>query len=116
MTKWYDRVGNHIEMKLFHDADGNDFEWVKGRVVAGYRYRDGIITMASENERIIWCGVESSCYRKTDDSLGDLITIGDKIREMGNEELADFLTQKFLHGVGNDLVLKWIKTEVEVSE
>ena len=54
MVKWYDRIGNSIEMKLFSDADSSEFEWVRGRVISGYRYQDGIVSMASENERVIW--------------------------------------------------------------
>ena len=45
MVKWYDRIGNRIEMKLYEDADSPEFEWVKGNVIKGYRYQDGIVTV-----------------------------------------------------------------------
>lgn len=109
MTKWYDRVGNTIEMLI-------DNVWVKGRVVNGYRTGDGAVNMISENGKECWCGsaTENVYFRKCNDSIGDLITVGDKIRSMNNEEMAEFLTVQFLNGVGKDLILKWITTEVEV--
>lgn len=96
MIKWYDRIGNSIEMKLY-DTDEPDscFEWVKGKVIKGYRYQDGIISMKSDDGRIIWCGCESADFRKTNESLGDFISNADKIRNMSDGELADML-----HNVG----------------
>ena len=91
MIKWYDRIGNRIEMKLYEDSDKPDFEWVKGNVIEGYRYRDGIVSMKSDDGRIIWCGVESGDFRKSEDSLGDFISNADSIRSMSDEELAEFL-------------------------
>ena len=91
MINWYDRIGNRIEMKLYEDSDKPDFEWVKGNVIEGYRYRDGIISMKSDDGRIIWCGVESGGFRKSEDSLGDFISNADRIRSMSDEELAELL-------------------------
>ena len=124
MVKWYDRIGNSIEMKLFSDADSSEFEWVRGRVISGYRYQDGIVSMASENERVIWCGVESGCYRKTEDSLGDLITQADRIRSMSDEELAEFINKKTAcdccsakHCQSDERcmvdILEWLKSEAK---
>ena len=93
MINWYDRIGNRIEMKLYEDAGKPDFEWVKGNVIEGYRYRDGIISMKSDDGRKIWCEVESGDFRKAPDSLGDFITNADRIRSMNDEELADFLSE-----------------------
>ena len=46
-----------------------------------------------------------------------LITIGyinfDKIKEMSMEELAKFLCEKFSHGIGEDLILKWLRQKAE---
>ena len=91
MINWYDRIGNRIEMKLYEDSDKPDFEWVKGNVIEGYRYRDGIVSMKSDDGRIIWCGVESGDFRKSEDSLGDFISNADRIRSMSDEELLDFI-------------------------
>ena len=88
MINWYDRIGNRIEMKLYEDADKSDFEWVKGNVIEGYRYREGIVSMKSDDGRIIWCGVESGDFRKSEDSLGDFISNADRIRSFSDEELA----------------------------
>lgn len=91
MIAWYDRIGNGIEMKLYKDADRTEFEWVHGNVIKGYRYQDGMISMKSDDGRIIWCGVESGDLRKSDDSLGDFISNADRIRSMTDEELAEFI-------------------------
>ena len=88
MIIWYERIGNRIEMKLYEDSDKPDFEWVKGNVIEGYRYRDGIVSMKSDDGRIIWCGVESGYFRKSEDSLGDFISNADRIRSFSDEELA----------------------------
>lgn len=93
MIIWYDRIGNRIEMKLYEDSDKPDFEWVKGNVIEGYRYRDGIVSMKSDDGRIIWCGVESGDFRKSEDSLGDFISNADRIRAMSDDALAEFIEQ-----------------------
>ena len=126
MIDWYDRIGNRIEMKLYEDADKSDFEWVKGNVIEGYRYRGGIVNMKSDDGRIIWCGVESGDFRKSEDSLGDFISNADRIRSMSDEELLDFICSietydegsvKTIEG-GSALcsvtdVEKWLQSEVE---
>ena len=91
MINWYDRIGNRIEMKLYEDSDKPDFEWVKGNVIEGYRYRDGIVSMKSDDGRVIWCGVRSGDFRKSEDSLGDFISNADRIRAMSDEELVEFI-------------------------
>lgn len=97
MVKWYDRIGNRIEMKLYEDADSPEFEWVKGNVIKGYRYQDGVVSMKSDDGRIIWCGVETSDFRKSDESLGDFISNADRIRSMSDEELADYIFGVSVH-------------------
>ena len=83
MTKWYDRIGNAIEMNI-------DNQWIKGTIVNGYRTHDGLINMKTEDGKNCWCGVNGEYvhFRKCDDSLGDLLTNADKIRSMTDEELA----------------------------
>lgn len=93
MIAWYERIGNRIEMKLYENADRPEFEWVKGNVIEGYRYRDGIVHMISDDGRIIWCGVKSGDFRKSEDSLGDFISNADRIRSMSDEELEEFIEQ-----------------------
>lgn len=89
MTKWYDRIGNSIEMRV-----GN--QWIKGIVVNGYRTQDGLITMKTEDDKTYWCGSagEYIHFRKCEDSLGDLINNSDRIRSMPDEELAEWLVYK----------------------
>ena len=119
MINWYDRIGNRIEMKLYEDADKSDFEWVKGSVIEGYRYKDGIVSMKSDDGRIIWCGVESGDFRKSEDSLGDFISNADRIRSMSDEELADFIEMKQFFALANngtdgeEYTLKWLQSEAE---
>lgn len=63
MKKWYEIIGNGIEM----NTGG---AWVRGKIVKGYRYQDGIITMKEDDgDRIIWCGVDSGDYRKANDGM-----------------------------------------------
>lgn len=126
MINWYDRIGNRIEMKLYEDSDKPDFEWVKGNVIEGYRYRDGIVSMKSDDGRIIWCGVESGDFRKSEDSLGDFISNADRIRSFSDEELAMNMMCPNENGLGEiecdksdncncyACILKWLQSEVEV--
>lgn len=119
MINWYDRIGNRIEMKLYEDSDKPDFEWVKGNVIEGYRYRDGIVSMKSDDGRIIWCGVESGDFRKSEDSLGDFISNADLIRSMSDEELAEHFSELIKDTYENEYCkdvndwLKWLQSEVE---
>ena len=87
MTKWYDRIGNTIEMNI-------DNQWIKGTIISGYRTHDGLINMKTEGGKNCWCGVDGEyiCFRMCDDSLGDLLTNADRIRSMSDEELAEWLT------------------------
>lgn len=132
MINWYDRIGNRIEMKLYEDSDKPDFEWVKGNVIEGYRYRDGIVSMKSDDGRIIWCGVESGDFRKSEDSLGDFISNADRIRSMSDKELEELIVGLCTHclaGIGacdcsgaktqpcyeacGEITRKWLQSEVE---
>ena len=125
MINWYDRIGNRIEMKLYGDSDKSDFGWVKGNVIEGYRYRDGIVSMKSDYGRIIWCGVESGDFRKSEDSLGDFISNADRIRSFSDEELAMNMMCPNENGLGEiecdksdncncyACILKWLQSEVE---
>ena len=125
MIIWYERIGNRIEMKLYEDSDKPDFEWVKGNVIEGYRYRDGIVSMKSDDGRIIWCGVESGDFRKSEDSLGDFISNADRIRSFSDEELAMNMMCPNENGLGEiecdksdncncyACILKWLQSEVE---
>lgn len=37
--------------EIFHNG-----EWKKGKIVDGYRFQDGIVTIRTEGEEIVWCG------------------------------------------------------------
>lgn len=39
----------------------------------------------------------------------------DKMRNMTNEELAEFLTNQFCHGVGENLIKKWLESECDAE-
>ena len=114
MVKWYDRIGNPIEMRV---GKG----WIKGTVIDGERTGDGIINMKTADEKKYWCGVgtEGVWFRKCNNSLGDLFTQGDKIRSMSDEELAKWLT-KVTNDAQRDARTKcdyqwgeWLKSEVK---
>ena len=111
MVKWYDRIGNPIEMQV-----GNG--WIKGIIVNGYRTGDGIVTMETAEGKKYWCGVESGCYRKAEDSLRDLLTQADRIRSMSDEEMSTqlfpLLLEVFEDGVPTEEeFLKWLKSEAK---
>ena len=39
-------------------------KWEKGKIVAGYRFNDGIVTIETEDGRRIWCGQDrTDIYR-----------------------------------------------------
>ena len=40
-------------------------------------------------------------------------TVADKIRGMADEEMAAYLCEKFCHGVGEDLILNWLRYKTE---
>lgn len=86
MTKWYDRIENTIEMYV-------DGEWIRGKIINGYRTCDGLVNMKAEDGKTYWCGVgcEGFDFRKADDSFGDLINNADRIKEMTISDLASFL-------------------------
>jgi hypothetical protein len=116
MVKWYDRIGNTIEMNI-------DNQWIKGTIVAGYRTHDGYITMKTEDGKHYWCGVNGECihFRKCDESLGDLVTNADRIRSMSNKELAEWLTN-ITDDAQSDSIRRcdyqwdeWLKEEAECS-
>ena len=114
MTKWYDRIGNTIEMFV-------DGKWIKGIIVNGERSGDGIINMETLTGQKYWCGSagEYIHFRKCDDSDGDLLTNADRIRSMSDEELAEWLT-KITDDAQSDAMTRcdyqwsdWLKEERE---
>ena len=41
-----------------------DGKWVKGKIVAGYRFNDGVVTIETEDGRRLWCGQDrTDIYR-----------------------------------------------------
>lgn len=41
-----------------------DGKWEKGKIVAGYRFGDGVVTIETEDGRRIWCGQDrTDIYR-----------------------------------------------------
>jgi len=41
-----------------------DGKWEKGKIVAGYRFNDGIVTIETEDGRRLWCGQDrTDIYR-----------------------------------------------------
>lgn len=49
---FYYTEGAEIEMFI-------DGKWTRGKVVNGYRFRDGLITMETAEGRRVWCGEAS---------------------------------------------------------
>lgn len=63
-------------------------------------------------------GIEQSCsecrmcYKRKG---GKKITNYEKIKGMSVEELAEFLCEKFCHGVGENLIKGWLESECDVE-
>ncbi len=121
MTKWYDRIGNTIEMKV-------GSKWVKGVIVEGYRTHDGAVNMQTLAGKKYWCytNAEDLHFRKCEGSKGDLITNADRIRAMSDEELIDFLCSIETYEEGSAMTIeggiamcsvsdvkKWLQEELE---
>jgi len=50
-------VGQPAEMFI-------DGKWEKGKIVAGYRFNDGVVTIETEDGRRLWCGQDrTDIYR-----------------------------------------------------
>ena len=49
MKKFPHIIGQKAE--IFHDG-----EWIRGKIVAGYRFEDGIVTIVTSDGQKIWCG------------------------------------------------------------
>lgn len=116
MIKWYDRIGNTIQMNV-------NGEWINGKIVEGYRTHDGCVNMETDTGRKIGCGasMEGVSFKKCNDSLGDLQTNADRIRSMSDDELAEWLT-KITDDAQLDAATKcdyqwkdWLQLEVEVD-
>lgn len=118
MTKWYDRIGNTIEMCVCN-------KWIKGIIVNGPRTGDGIINMEDLTGKKYWCGSsgEGIHFRKCDDSDGDLISNADRIRQMTDEELAVIIMCPYENMSGEcqkgtrinciQCCLEWLRKEAE---
>ena len=45
---------------MFHDG-----KWNEGKIVEGYRFRDGIVTILTDDGKKLWCGeARKDLYRK----------------------------------------------------
>lgn len=42
------------EAEIFYNG-----KWKKGKIIDGYRFQDGIVTIKTDNGEIFWCSVES---------------------------------------------------------
>lgn len=58
---FYYTEGAEIEMFI-------DGKWTRGKVVNGYRFRDGLITMETVEGRRVWCGEASGAWREPERS------------------------------------------------
>lgn len=94
MIKWYDRIGNTIEMRV-------GSKWVKGIIIDGYKTHAGAVNMQTLTGKKYWCYADSEDvnFRKCVDSDGDLITNADRIRAMSDEELAEKMMTHVNHEI-----------------
>lgn len=64
-----------------------------------------------ENSDSIHC---QGCKQNAVDKYAKM-TNADKIRSMTDEELAEFLTKQFCHGVGENLIKEWLESECDAE-
>lgn len=57
----------------------------------------------------------SECRMCGNGKGGKKMTNADRIRSMTDEELAEFLTKQFCHGVGENLIKEWLESECDVN-
>lgn len=51
--------------EIFHDG-----KWHKGKIFAGYRFRDGVVTVLTEDGQKIWCGeARKELYREVKNKI-----------------------------------------------
>ena len=44
-------------------------EWVRGKIVDGYRFRDGVVTIETDEGKRIWCGQSrTDLYREVNEN------------------------------------------------
>jgi len=56
-------VGQKAEMFV-------DGKWIQGRIVEGYRFRDGLVTIETDDGTRYWCGQDrTDVYRKVQDDI-----------------------------------------------
>lgn len=63
-------------------------------------------------------GIEQDCNecRMCGNGKGSKkMTNADRIRSMTDEELAEFLTKKFCHGIGENLIKEWLESECDAN-
>lgn len=47
-------------------------KWVRGKIVDGYRFRDGIVTIETDEGKRIWCGQSrTDLYREVNENDAD---------------------------------------------
>lgn len=62
------------------------------------------------------CGIEQDCNEcRMRGKDSEKKTNADKIRNMTNEELAEFFTKQFCHGVGENLIKEWLESECDAE-
>ena len=67
---------------------------------------------------VIQCGVDETevlTVALKDCEFVESGTNADRIRNMTNEELAEFLTKQFCHGVGENLIKEWLESECDLK-
>lgn len=82
--------GQPVEM--FHDG-----KWKRGVIYPGYRFRDGIVTVRTDDGKIIWCGEErTDLYREIKQEENTMEKI---INEKATEMIEDLRTKMKSRGV-----------------
>lgn len=64
-----------------------DGKWIKGKIVEGYRFDDGVVTIEDENGKWYWCGsARTDCYRQINAEDPDIADALSETYDKGQED------------------------------
>ncbi len=69
MTEWYDIIDNEIGMLIKSNNDDELYKKVIGRVYAGYRYQDGIVSIHGNDGNDYSCATTSRDFFKIENTI-----------------------------------------------
>ena len=80
---------------------------------------NNLYNLSNENDEIVgkWCPKKNESpdiEMERECKYYDVMKNADRIRSMTDEELGEFITNQFCHGIGKELITEWLQRPVEV--